>query len=382
MIIRFWLIAAVVRRRRPRAVHRRLHAHLGGPAVIARRPVLVHGLAVAGAATVRALRAARRTTSSPPTTRSTTPSGRWPPSSASSSSSGPTPTGCARWSAASELVVPAPGRARDAPAVRRRRRRRPAGARASWSWPTAGSRSARAGLARCSPSPAPTARRRPRCSPSRCSRPPGSARSPPATPTCRSSRPSTSTSTPSSSSAPASGWRGRRRSAATPRCGSTWRPTTSTGTPAWTAYEAAKARIFTQQRPDDVAIGFADDPVVMAHLERAPGRRRTFAATGRRLPRRRRRARRPAGAAGRRSPSMRRSLPHDLHERPGRRRPDARARAGRRRTPSLPRWRRSPARRTASSWSARPTASAGSTTPRRRHRTPRRSPSGRSTRSC
>ena len=50
------------------------------------------------------------------------------------------------------------------------------------------------------------------------------------------------------------------RSAATPRPGSTWRPTTSTGTPRWPRYEAAKARIFSQQRADDVAIGFADDP--------------------------------------------------------------------------------------------------------------------------
>ena len=45
-------------------------------------------------------------------------------------------------------------------------------------------------------------------------------------------------------------------------------------------YEAAKARIFSQQRAGDVAIGAATDPVVMAHLERAPGRRRTFAASG------------------------------------------------------------------------------------------------------
>jgi len=45
-------------------------------------------------------------------------------------------------------------------------------------------------------------------------------------------------------------------------------------------YEAAKAHIFTQQRPDDVAIGFADDPVVMAHLATAPARRRTFATRG------------------------------------------------------------------------------------------------------
>jgi UDP-N-acetylmuramoylalanine--D-glutamate ligase len=45
-------------------------------------------------------------------------------------------------------------------------------------------------------------------------------------------------------------------------------------------YEAAKARIFTQQRPTDAAIGYVGDPVVMAHLERAPGRRRTFGHTG------------------------------------------------------------------------------------------------------
>jgi UDP-N-acetylmuramoylalanine--D-glutamate ligase len=41
-------------------------------------------------------------------------------------------------------------------------------------------------------------------------------------------------------------------------------------------YETAKARIFSQQRPTDVAIGYAADPVVMAHLRSAPGRRRTF----------------------------------------------------------------------------------------------------------
>jgi UDP-N-acetylmuramoylalanine--D-glutamate ligase len=45
-------------------------------------------------------------------------------------------------------------------------------------------------------------------------------------------------------------------------------------------YEAAKARIFDLQRPDDVAIGFAADPVVMRHLARAPGRPRTFGLTG------------------------------------------------------------------------------------------------------
>jgi UDP-N-acetylmuramoylalanine--D-glutamate ligase len=43
-------------------------------------------------------------------------------------------------------------------------------------------------------------------------------------------------------------------------------------------YTAAKAHIFTQQRPDDVAIGFATDPVVMAQLATAPARHITFGA--------------------------------------------------------------------------------------------------------
>jgi len=42
------------------------------------------------------------------------------------------------------------------------------------------------------------------------------------------------------------------------------------------AYTAAKARIWTEQEPDQVAIGNHDDPVVSAHLQRAPGRRLTF----------------------------------------------------------------------------------------------------------
>jgi UDP-N-acetylmuramoylalanine--D-glutamate ligase len=41
-------------------------------------------------------------------------------------------------------------------------------------------------------------------------------------------------------------------------------------------YEAAKARIWDLQRPGDVAIGFVDDPVVMARLATAPGRHVTF----------------------------------------------------------------------------------------------------------
>lgn len=41
-------------------------------------------------------------------------------------------------------------------------------------------------------------------------------------------------------------------------------------------YRAAKARIWRDQSPDQVAIGNADDPVVSAELERAPGRRLRF----------------------------------------------------------------------------------------------------------
>jgi UDP-N-acetylmuramoylalanine--D-glutamate ligase len=45
-------------------------------------------------------------------------------------------------------------------------------------------------------------------------------------------------------------------------------------------YEAAKARIWDLQRRDDVAIGFVDDPTVTARLATAPGRHITFGHTG------------------------------------------------------------------------------------------------------
>ena len=45
-------------------------------------------------------------------------------------------------------------------------------------------------------------------------------------------------------------------------------------------YEAAKAKIFRQQRATDVAIGFAADPIVMAQLAAAPARHRTFGLAG------------------------------------------------------------------------------------------------------
>ncbi|MEM9514997.1 MAG: UDP-N-acetylmuramoyl-L-alanine--D-glutamate ligase [Actinomycetota bacterium] len=44
-------------------------------------------------------------------------------------------------------------------------------------------------------------------------------------------------------------------------------------------YRSAKARLWAAQRSDDVAIGFADDPVVMAELAHAVARRRTFSVT-------------------------------------------------------------------------------------------------------
>ncbi len=45
-------------------------------------------------------------------------------------------------------------------------------------------------------------------------------------------------------------------------------------------YSAAKSRIWLHQQPFDAAIGFIDDPVVMDHLESAPGRHVTFGASG------------------------------------------------------------------------------------------------------
>jgi len=46
------------------------------------------------------------------------------------------------------------------------------------------------------------------------------------------------------------------------------------------SYEAAKARMWAHRRPSDVAIGWADDPTVMANLRSAGGPTRTFAAVG------------------------------------------------------------------------------------------------------
>ena len=77
------------------------------------------------------------------------------------------------------------------------------------------------------------------------------------------------------------------------------------------SYAAAKSKIFANQRSSDVAIGYADDPVVMRHLATAPGRHVTFGSAG---------ADYRADGGVLRSPhgeitpvsAMRRSLPHDV----------------------------------------------------------------------
>jgi UDP-N-acetylmuramoylalanine--D-glutamate ligase len=77
------------------------------------------------------------------------------------------------------------------------------------------------------------------------------------------------------------------------------------------AYEQAKARMWTHNRPTDVVVGYAADPIVMRNLEAATGRRFTFGTetadyrlvgstlTG------------PGGAIAERS-VMTRGLPHDV----------------------------------------------------------------------
>lgn len=85
------------------------------------------------------------------------------------------------------------------------------------------------------------------------------------------------------------------------------------------SYIAAKARIFAAQTPDDVAIGFIDDPVVQARLVRAPGRHLTFGTSGAdyRLERRTDDGRTALVLVGPRgdimdAATMKRSLPHDI----------------------------------------------------------------------
>jgi len=76
-------------------------------------------------------------------------------------------------------------------------------------------------------------------------------------------------------------------------------------------YERSKARMWSHNRPTDVAVGYAGDPVVMRNLDVAVGRQLTFGTTtadyrlvGSTLMG-------PAGAIAERS-TMRRDLPHDV----------------------------------------------------------------------
>jgi UDP-N-acetylmuramoylalanine--D-glutamate ligase len=77
------------------------------------------------------------------------------------------------------------------------------------------------------------------------------------------------------------------------------------------SYEAAKSRIWSAQRPGDAAIGFLDDPVVMAQLRRAPGRQLTFGSVGADYHADRGRLVGPRGPIAEIS-TMRRRLPHDI----------------------------------------------------------------------
>jgi UDP-N-acetylmuramoylalanine--D-glutamate ligase len=77
------------------------------------------------------------------------------------------------------------------------------------------------------------------------------------------------------------------------------------------SYEAAKAQIYANQRPDDVAVGFADDPAVMRRLRAAPGRQVTFGLDGADYRVVEDRLVGPDGAFAA-VDAMRRSLPHDI----------------------------------------------------------------------
>ncbi len=76
-------------------------------------------------------------------------------------------------------------------------------------------------------------------------------------------------------------------------------------------YAAAKGKIFANQRASDVAIGFADDPEVMRHLDGAPGRHVTFATADADYRVEAGMLISPRGEIAEIA-SMRRSLPHDI----------------------------------------------------------------------
>ena len=279
--------------------------------------------------------------------------------------------------------VPAPGRARPPPGVRGRR-----GRRACRCARRARPRGALGRPARASPSPAPTARRRSPTLVTAMLR--GLGRQRRRRRQHRACRSSTAIDDPT----PTCSWSRRRRSASLhserfrPAVGAVAelrRPTTSTRTASLDAYEAAKARIWARQAADDVAIGNADDPVVMRHLAAGapPRSRRSRRPARRRLARRRRRARGPDGDELRRGRRAARAPCPTTSPTPW---PRPRPRVGggatldgvRRRAARVPR-----ASPTASRSSARLTACAGTTTRRRPtpHAAARRRVR-RSTRSC
>ena len=76
-------------------------------------------------------------------------------------------------------------------------------------------------------------------------------------------------------------------------------------------YEAAKAQLWANQRPQDVAVGFIDDPVVMRRLSAAPARSVTFGAAGADYCVADGHLVGPGGVIAAIS-AMKRSLPHDL----------------------------------------------------------------------
>ncbi|MGA0879434.1 MAG: UDP-N-acetylmuramoyl-L-alanine--D-glutamate ligase [Ilumatobacteraceae bacterium] len=77
------------------------------------------------------------------------------------------------------------------------------------------------------------------------------------------------------------------------------------------SYEAAKARLWRGVEPGDTAIGFADDPVVMAHLRQARCRQVTFAKTSADYCLEGTSLRGPTGTLMD-TRSMQRALPHDI----------------------------------------------------------------------
>ena len=202
----------------------------------------------------------------------------------------------------------------------------------------------------------------------------------PATPRCRWWPRSTSTSTRSSSSARASAWPATARFRGEAAVWLNLAPDHLNWHASMDTYEAAKARLFDHQRPGDVAIGFADDPVVMRHLRAAPGRQRTFGLAGADYRVEDGALVGPAGALGAVA-TLRRTLPHDLTN--GLAAASLVLEAGLAGRDAVAAGLASfAARRTASSSSARAAASAGTTTPRRPRRTRRRRPSAPSTTSC